>query len=150
MADNIAGTILGQTTVFESWVFEFLVCLRPNSTSNEAWFTLGSQQYGSKVFNTLHPLISSNFRVKEEEKLMLIPIRERTWVAIMGKGLSPSSRSKMRVSGRAAANWTWYDLVDNMETSSSSTCSALAYEFVSSMRDTIERGEPEPGPLDAG
>ena len=71
------------------------------------------------------------------------------WVATTGEGLSPSSRSKIRVRGRAAANFVRYDLVDSVDTSSSRTCSALGCEFVSSMGDIIERGEIEPEGLDA-
>jgi hypothetical protein len=117
--------------------------------SIEARLTLESQQYGSTAFNTLHPLINSNFLVKEEEKLLLMLISERTWVATIGEGRSPSSRSKIRVRGRAAANFVRYDLVDSVDTSSSRTCSALVCGFVSSIGDIIERGEIEPESLDA-
>ena len=150
MADIIAGTIFGQTTIFESWSFELCIYLhRPSSMSIEAWLTLESQLYGSTAFNTLHPLINSNFRVKEEEKQLLIPIRDRTWVATIGEGPPPSRRSKIRVSGRAAANFVRYDLVASVDTSSSRTCSALDCGFVSSIGDIIERGEIAPEGLDA-
>jgi len=81
---------------------------------------------GERVFRTLQPLISSNFRLNEADIVLLTPMRVRICVATVGVGLSPSSNRQMRVKGSAAANFEWYDGMEMVEINNSKTFSAFS------------------------
>lgn len=73
--------------------------------------------------------------------VLLMPMRVRTCAAIVEVGLSVSNRRQMRVRGRAAENFAWYDCIDRMETSMSRVCSAFSCRFAEPKHDIREDGE---------
>src|SRR6266576_6510161 len=76
----------------------------PVNTPNAALCTLASQLAGTTAFKALHPLTSSNLRMKDEERPILIPIRFRICSAMVAVGVSPRSKRHMRVRGRTEVN----------------------------------------------
>ena len=77
---------------------------RPKSKSKAALLICGSHTDGNTVFNTNHPLINSNLRLKEDDSWMLSPMKFNIWVATTEEGRSPRRSRQIRATGNAEAN----------------------------------------------